>query len=218
MNDFVSNFKATALNRIWAVKGSGGGAYRLQATGQYVTFTAGDDGSIQSGVPAAFPRWVDKGDGTVADTLTGLVWLKQADYIHQAWADAGAVVHALSSGQCGLTDDSTAGSWRMPTRNEMRSLSDRMENNHADFFSHTYLFRDGTLFQAAIFTNFLAFQYYWTSTADAADATKVWTVFSCDFGVYDTLKGSIGYALAVRSAQELQQPRGASELRRRGAL
>jgi hypothetical protein len=214
MNDSSSNNKATASNQVWAVKGSGGGALRLQSTGQYVKFADGDDGSIQNGIPPTFPRWVDKGDGTIVDTVTGLVWLKRADCIQQRWANAIGAVHALSSGQCGLTDGSQAGSWRMPSRNEMQSLSDRMENNHADFFDHTYLFRDNTVFQEAIFSNFLTFQYYWTSTSDAADATKAWTVFSCDFGVYDTLKENIGYTLAVRSAEESHHPSGGSALRR----
>jgi hypothetical protein len=156
---------------------------------------------------------VDKGDGTISDTVTGLVWLKQADCIHQKWAGAIAAVDVLSSGQCGLTDGSSAGSWRMPNRNEMQSLSDRNENNHADFFDHTYLNRDYTVYQAAIFTKFIGSEYYWTSTADAADTTKAWTVYSCDFGVYDTPKENIGYTLAVRSAQESDQPRGGSGLR-----
>ncbi|MBZ5575527.1 MAG: DUF1566 domain-containing protein [Acidobacteriia bacterium] len=217
INDSVSNSKATASNQVWAVKGSGGaGAIRLQATGLYVPYVSGDDGSIQSGVPPTFPRWVDKGDGTVADTVTGLVWLKQADCINQNWAVALAAVAVLSSGQCGLTDGSQAGNWRMPSRNEMQSLSDRNENNHADFFDHTYFYKDGTFFQSAIFTNFLSLQYYWTSTADAADPTKAWTVYSCDFGVYDTPKANAGYTLAVRAAQPPDVPRrGTGLLRRR---
>jgi hypothetical protein len=52
--------------------------------------------------------------------------------------------------------------------------------------------------QPAIFNNFMPFQYYWTSTTDAADTTKAWTVFSCDFGVYDISKINTGYSLAVR--------------------
>jgi hypothetical protein len=41
-------------------------------------------------------------------------------------------------------------------------------------------------------------QYFWTSTTDAADTGEAWTVFSCDFGVYDTPKSNVGYTLAVR--------------------
>jgi hypothetical protein len=190
-----------------------------------VTFGAGDDGAIQAGAPLPFPRWIDKGDGTVVDTVTGLVWLKQADCIHQTWSAAIAAVSALGSGQCGLSDGSQAGGWHMPSRTELQSLSDRAENNHADFFNDIYVFRSNSLFQswsgvffrAAIFTNLLTGEYYWTATADAADATKAWTVYSCDFGVYDTPKNNTGYTLAVRSANAAPINKGAGLLRGAGA-
>jgi hypothetical protein len=50
----------------------------------------------------------------------------------------------------------------------------------------------------AVFTNFIQLEYYWTSTTDASDTSSAWTVFSCDFGVYDTPKANTGYTLAVR--------------------
>jgi Protein of unknown function (DUF1566)/Carboxypeptidase regulatory-like domain len=199
MNDFTSNVKASANNAVWAVKGSGSGAVKLQSTGMYVVYAEGDDGSLQSGVPLTFPRWVDNGNGTLTDTVTGLVWLKQANCISGRWSDAITSVKALASGQCGLSDGSAAGSWRMPNRNEMQSLSDRMENNHADFFDQTYTWKvNQTLYQTPIFTNFVSLQYYWTSTTDAADTSEAWTVYSCDFGVYDISKTNLGYTLAVR--------------------
>ncbi len=214
MNDSVSNSKLFALNSVWAVKGTGSGATQLQSTGMYVNFTQGDDATFQSGVPLTFPRFLDKGDGTVADTVTGLIWLKQADCIHQTWTGAIAAARALANGQCGLTDGSSPGSWHVPTRNEMQSLSDRMENNHADFFNQTYLYRDNTLFQSPIFNNFMRFQYYWTSNADVADPASAWTVFSCDFGVYDFPRANLGYSLAVRGV--LTSSRLAAQPGRRG--
>jgi hypothetical protein len=198
VNDSANNVKATSNNAVWAVKGNSGGTIQLQSTGQYVTYSSGDDGGIQAGAPPTFERWIDNGNGTITDTVTGLIWLKRADCIQQNWANAVAAVNALASGQCGLTDGSTAGAWRMPNRNEMQSLSDRMENDHADFFDATYLNLDGTVFRLPIFTNFVISEYYWTSTTDAADTAKAWTVFSCDYGVYDTPKANIGYTLAVR--------------------
>jgi hypothetical protein len=198
VNDSASNVKTTSNNAVWAVKGNGGETIKLQSTGQYVTYATSDDGSIQAGVLPTFERWIDNGNGAITDTVTGLIWLKQADCIHQDWADAIAAANALASGQCGLADGSAAGAWRMPNRNELQSLSDRMENNHADFFDATYLNLDGTVFRPPIFTNFMVSEYYWTSTTDAADTTEAWTVFSCDYGVYDTPKANIGYTLAVR--------------------
>jgi hypothetical protein len=198
VNDGINNLKTTSNNAVWAVKGKGPGTVKLQATGMMVPYAAGDDGTLRMGVPLNFPRFVDNANGTVTDTVTGLIWLKQANCINQTWSAAVAAVNALASGQCGLTDGSTAGNWRMPNRNEMQSLSDRMETNHSDFFNSTYTYPDGSPFLGPVFSNFMVSQYYWTSTTDAFDPTEAWTVYSCDFGVYDTSKGISGYTLAVR--------------------
>jgi hypothetical protein len=199
MNDLTSNVKTTASNMVWAVKGSGGGAIKLQSTGEYVVFAAGDDGSFQEGVPPTYPRWLDRGDGTIIDLVTGLIWLKKADCINETWPNALIAVNNLASDQCGLTDHSTPGQWRMPNRNEMQSLSDRMETNLAAFFDTTFLNPDNSVYQAPIFINFIEQQYYWTSTTNAANPSEAWTVYSCDFGVYDIGKSQSGYTLAVRN-------------------
>lgn len=198
INDSINNAKTTGNNSVWAVRGGGSGTIKMPWTGQYVTYTSGDDGSVQAGIPPTFQRWIDNGNGTISDTVTGLIWLKKANCIHQPWSDAIVAVNTLASGQCGLTDASTAGSWRMPNRNEMQSLSDRMENNHADFFNATYLNRDGTVFRLPIFASFMVSEYYWTSTTDAANPSEAWTVYSCDYGVFDIAKENAGYTLAVR--------------------
>jgi hypothetical protein len=194
----VSNVKTASNNAVWAVRGSGGGAVNLQATGFYVAYESGDDGTLQTGVRLTYPRWIDNGNGTVTDTMTGLIWLKQAYCINRPWAAAVAAVNQLASGQCGLTDNSTAGSWRMPNRNEVQSMSDHMQTNESDYFNNTITNLDGTIYQPPIFTNFVTGTYYWTSTTDAANTSEAWTVFSCDFGVYDISKADTGYTLAVR--------------------
>jgi len=200
MNDTAgANAKITSTNGVLAVKGAGGGTVKLQSTGQYVVLNARDDGSTQTGVPLTYPRWNDNGNGTVTDTVTGLIWLKKADCINANWSDSITAINSLANGTCGLTDGSTPGQWRMPNRNEMQSLADRMEGNMSDFFNHNYYLRtDGSLYQPAIFTNFISAVYYWTSTTVAGDAAEAWTVYSCDFGVYDISKGTTSYALAVR--------------------
>jgi hypothetical protein len=199
INDSSNNLVATSRNGVWAVKGTGGGSIQLQATGFYVYYASGDDGSVQSGAPLPSPRMRDNGNGTVTDTVTGLVWMKQADCINQPWAAAVAAVKSLASGQCGLADGSAAGSWRMPNRKEMQSLADRAQNNLADYFNESFVSgKAGIDSQPPVFANFMTFQYYWTSTTDAADATSAWAVFSCDFGVYDRPKAGTGYTLAVR--------------------
>lgn len=68
-------------------------------------------------------RFVDCANGTVTDTVTGLVWLKNANCTavfgsSKPYAAANAAAAALADGQCGLTDNSVAGDWRLPTKAE----------------------------------------------------------------------------------------------------
>ena len=199
INDNTTNLKNSSALNVWAVKGNSNGVVKLQATGFYVPYTSGDDGNVQAGVPLTFPRMRDNGNGTVTDTMTGLIWLKKADCINQTWDNALATVNALASGQCGLTDGSTASQWRMPNRKEMESLADRAQNNQADFFDTNWSSGSTTINSMnAVFTNFIQLQYYWTSSTNASDTTEAWTVFSCDYGVYDIHKTDVGYTLAVR--------------------
>ena len=61
-------------------------------------------------------RFVDCGNGTVTDTSTGLVWLKSANCFGEtSWSSAKSSVAGLAHGQCGLTDNSSAGDWSLPS-------------------------------------------------------------------------------------------------------
>lgn len=85
----------------------------------------GHDGDKRGGVAWPNPRFVDNGDGTVSDMLTGLVWLRNANCpaISPAiWMTALANANTLADGACGLTDGSAAGDWRLPSVNELQSL------------------------------------------------------------------------------------------------
>ena len=83
----------------------------------------GQDGDIQSGVGWPVPRFTDNLDGTVTDNLTGLIWLKDANCFGVGtWTTALSDANGLSSGECGLTDGSVAGDWRLPSVNELQSL------------------------------------------------------------------------------------------------
>jgi len=64
-------------------------------------------------------RFTNMGDGTIRDNKTGLIWLKDAHcFEHSDWDDAWDDAALLDDGQCGLTDASGAGDWRIPTRAE----------------------------------------------------------------------------------------------------
>lgn len=198
MNDSGTNIKLTNSNAVWAVRGNGGGAVSLPATGMWVVYQTGDDGWFQKGVALTSARFIDNGNGTLTDSMTGLVWLKRADAFNLPWSQALAAIGNLASGQFGLSDGSKPGDWRMPNRHELQSLSDRMQTNHCDYFNFAFYKMDGTLFQAPVFSAFQPFTYYWTSSTCAQDPTLAWTTFSCDFGVYSSVKANAGYSLAVR--------------------
>lgn len=71
-------------------------------------------------------RYVNCGNGTMTDTVTGLIWLRQADCL--AFADYAGANHAaagLKHGDCGLTDQSSPGDWRLPTQDEWSATIER---------------------------------------------------------------------------------------------
>lgn len=64
-------------------------------------------------------RYIDNGDGTVTDTRTGIIWLQDASCLGGYYPpDVFQQVAALNSGECGLTDGSVEGDWRLPTKQQ----------------------------------------------------------------------------------------------------
>lgn len=68
-------------------------------------------------------RFCDMENGTVRDNKTGLVWMKDAGLnLTRNWSDATNYVAFLKSGVAGLTDGSSPGDWRLPTRTEWQNF------------------------------------------------------------------------------------------------
>ncbi len=103
------------------------------------------------------PRFRDNGDGTVTDTLTDLIWMKNAnciadnpDFDQDGDAGDGAVIwqHALdfvrgiNIGNYDCGDVSNNGNpqtdWRLPNANELWSLTDTGEKNPSLSPSHPF--------------------------------------------------------------------------------
>jgi hypothetical protein len=103
---------------------AGGPPALVPVTGQTTTYTGGDDGDLQAGVAWPSPRFTKNGDGTVTDNLTGLVWLEDADCAATGmdWAAAVSWVANVNDGECGLSDGSVEGDWRLPNLLESMSL------------------------------------------------------------------------------------------------
>jgi hypothetical protein len=93
-------------------------------TGMLSSWLPYDDGSTQCGVVPPDPRFTDNNDGTVTDNLTGLIWLKNAGCLTKTQTCRQAMQECwfLNSGECGLTDGSIMGDWRLPTIKELLSL------------------------------------------------------------------------------------------------
>jgi hypothetical protein len=120
----------STTNRMWPVRNRK--RTTVPATGQTQTFgfeQTGQDGAIGNrwGVPWPTQRFIpdENGKGTVTDTLTGLVWLKNANpFGWVSWVEALEKCSNLCQGNKGLEDGSKKGKWRLPNVREMESLVD----------------------------------------------------------------------------------------------
>jgi hypothetical protein len=105
-----------------------GGAVSLPKTGQTKSFFPRDDGELQTGADWPSPRFVDNGDGTAADNLTGLIWTIDAATAGQSvcgWGKTRTWQGALNKVKC-LNANNFLGknTWRLPNINELASLLD----------------------------------------------------------------------------------------------
>lgn len=152
----------------------------------------GQDGDLQKGIAWPNPRFTDNSNGTVTDNLTGLIWLKDANcFGNQAWSFALIDAYNLASGQCGLTDGSQAGDWRLPNINELESLVD----------SSRY---DPALPAGHLFTNVQSGEYsdsYWSATTNTQSISNLtaWDVNMYDGFAYYGPKDDDGYLWPVRA-------------------
>ncbi|MBF0496684.1 MAG: DUF1566 domain-containing protein [Deltaproteobacteria bacterium] len=112
-------------------------------------------------------RWCDNHNGTITDTTTGLVWLKDAGWGGQHnWFDAGTLATQVKNGTpASLTDGSQAGQWRLPTIDELKALT-----------TGTEAIRSSSMY---LFTSVKSW-YYWSSTTNATNTSYAWIVYMVD--------------------------------------
>ena len=113
------------------VIGVGGKSAPVPKTGQTTSYGPGDDGAVKKGVAWPAPRFTDNGDNTVTDSLTKLVWTKNANYWGtKTWMEALELAGRLHDEyppfmiKTGVHDGSKAGDWRLPNVRELQSLVD----------------------------------------------------------------------------------------------
>jgi len=121
---------------------------RLPDTGQKNSYTNtfGEDNDYSINTPF----YTNNGNGTITDTITGLMW-QQTDGGEMTIENAAIYCDTLTLG--GFTN------WRLPTAKESFSILNHQNNNPAvdiNFFTKT------------------AAEYWWTSEKQNNDANKIW--------------------------------------------
>ena len=149
--------------------------------------STGHEGDLQKGIAWPSQRFtVDVTGNCVTDNLTGLMWVQAPDSTRRTWQVA--LDYANNLNLCGYSD------WRLPNKNEMRSLINYKEGNPA-----RWLNTQG-------FSNVQA-DYYWTSTTYArnnsasGDTSFAWVVDMGDGHVSSDHKVVTIYTWPVRAGQ-----------------
>jgi len=162
-------------------------------TGQTILYHTGDDGDLEEGVSWPSPRFVDQGDGTVSDSLTGLIWIKAP---HSLPGNSGAL-------EWGAAVDLGAGlayasydDWRLPTRREIITLIDY-----------------GTYFPALSlghpFQGISEDAVYWSGTTLSFETNSAWALWFSLGELHSTellIKTNAHYAWFVRGETEGSSP------------
>jgi len=96
----------------------GNGIYDVPRTGKVYSYTPGDDGNLQKGLAWPSPRFIDNDDGTITDTMTNLMWAKDAYQAgtEKTWEDALAYCNNLEYAD--YTD------WHLPNVFQLLSIID----------------------------------------------------------------------------------------------
>ena len=130
-------------------------------------------------------HFVDCGDGTIKDTATGLYWLKDADCFSETWANANIKAAELAHGQCGLTDGSLPGDWRLPTLGCSSGMSCVLSGATGEFASilapscpppsilntaGTGCWSEGNPFSG------VQSDFYWSASNFTSNPIRAWTV------------------------------------------
>ncbi len=134
-------------------------------------------------------RYIDNGDGTVTDTRSGLIWLKNANcFGEQNWKTAMQSAAKLADGQCGLSDGSKAGDWRLPTKEEWKAMIDtKYRTPVISNAAGTDKWQEGDTFSGVQAST------YWSSTAYASDTGYAWNVYLGGGGVFLVFKTNMNY-------------------------
>ncbi len=142
---------------LWPVRSPKGPASNVLRTGQVRSFHPSDDGSLQVGRLAVAPRFVDRGDGTISDRLSGLTWVKNADGCagRRDWYQAVDCIAEMNKLRVAGYSD-----WRLPRVAELRTLFDYSRSAPALPAGHPF--------------SRVAEDWYWSQDVNVQDNRYAW--------------------------------------------
>ena len=158
-------------------------------------------------------RYVNNVDGTVTDCRTGLIWLYDANCLNSfngidkssgwlIWDDAMKWVKGLQdtgtpSTGCGLSDGSSSGDWRLPTKTEWMAMVASARAYH--FYSPALTNGVGTTQWTSgnMFINVPTY-YVWSSTNNTAG---IWHIDMSDGSMHPTVSWDVSNVWPVRGGQ-----------------
>jgi hypothetical protein len=162
----------------------------------------GEPGDAVKADPPCFDnanRYVDCGNGTATDTVTGLIWLKNANCFGLTdYTIANNAAAGLKDGDCGLTDNSSPGDWRLPTQAEWEATIERAVDLGCTNPSLTDT--AGTVCGSGPFIGVQSY-YYWSSTTFAFYPGFAWYVPLFDGFVICDAEPNLSYVWPVRGGQ-----------------
>ncbi len=122
---------------------------RLPDTGETTSYTStfGEDNDFT----IYAPFFIINGNGTVTDTITGLMWQQ---------TDGGEMTIENATTYCSTLTLASFSDWRLPSAHEAFSILNHQNTNPA--------------LNTSIFSPTTAAEYYWTSDKQANDLTKIW--------------------------------------------
>lgn len=137
-------------------------------------------------------RYVACGNGTVTDTVTGLIWLQQANCLPaDTWSHASQAAASLKDGDCNLTDNSIPGDWRLPTKDEWSATIAQAFTLGCYNAAGASLTNDaGTGCLAVGPSSFVgvAMDFYWSSTANQSAPANGFSQYLANSGGYSQPK------------------------------
>tara|TARA_Y100001960_G_C14663257_1_gene821988 strand:+ start:250 stop:777 length:528 start_codon:yes stop_codon:yes gene_type:complete len=94
----------------------------------FLTFSTNDIQIHAESKPSSNKRFIDNKDGTISDSKTGLMWIKNDSFLHSGhwinWPEAKAYVKNLNKkGYANYFD------WELPTTRELKTLYDAKKIN-----------------------------------------------------------------------------------------